>query len=161
MYAVTMCWPWVKFITGITELSTLQRLACLGTNRATRTSSTAAIEVLLRLPQLYLELEAEVREGIYRLCCSDNGSWKLMGTSMPTCLRAWRKKPSYRRGQIKWYCGMYVHNMSKHDNAAGRPATYYALTLLILSTSCSQSVLEEIRWKLYLHAQFKILSFSL
>jgi hypothetical protein len=80
---------------------------------------------------------------------------------MPKRLRAWRKKPSYRRGQIKWYWGIYVHNKSKYDNAAGRPATYYALTLLVLSTSCSQPVLEEIRWKLYLHAQFKILSFSL
>jgi hypothetical protein len=57
-------------------------------NRATRTSSTTAIEVLLRLPQLHLELEAEVREVIYRLCCSDNSSPNLTGTSMPKRLRA-------------------------------------------------------------------------
>jgi hypothetical protein len=39
-----------------------------------RTAPTVAIEVLLGLPPLHLQLEAEARAGIYRLYCSDK--WK-------------------------------------------------------------------------------------
>jgi hypothetical protein len=39
-----------------------------------RTSPTAALEILLGLPPLHLQLEAEARTGIYCLQCSDQ--WK-------------------------------------------------------------------------------------
>jgi hypothetical protein len=39
-------------------------MACLGITGAMKKSSTAAIEVLLGLPPLHLQLEAEAREGI-------------------------------------------------------------------------------------------------
>jgi plasmid maintenance system killer protein len=40
-----------------------------------RTAPTAAMEVLLGLPSLHLQVEAEVKVGNYRLRC--NGQWKL------------------------------------------------------------------------------------
>jgi hypothetical protein len=46
----------------------------LGIKRTTRTTPTAALEILLGLPPLSLQLEAEARAGIYRLQC--NKQWK-------------------------------------------------------------------------------------
>jgi hypothetical protein len=46
-------------------------LWCLGITGAMRTSPTAALEILLGLPSLQLQLEEEARAGIYRLQCSD------------------------------------------------------------------------------------------
>jgi hypothetical protein len=51
-YAATMWWFRIKFKT-----SKLQRMACLGILGAMRTATTAAMEVLLGLPPLYLQLE--------------------------------------------------------------------------------------------------------
>jgi hypothetical protein len=68
-YAATVWLPRVKFNRSRAELNKLQRLACLGITRAMRMAPTAAIEVFLRLPSLHLQLEAEVKAGIYRLCC--------------------------------------------------------------------------------------------
>jgi hypothetical protein len=58
---------------------------------------------------------------------------------------------------------IYMHtaqNKRKHNNATGRLATCSDLPLILLASS-SQSLREEIRWKLHLSAQFKSLSFSL
>jgi hypothetical protein len=49
-YGVTIWWPRVKFKTSQVELNRLQRMACLGITRAMRTAPTAAMEVLLGLP---------------------------------------------------------------------------------------------------------------
>jgi hypothetical protein len=46
-------------------------MACLDITGAMRTAPTAAIEVLLEVPQLHLQLEAEAKAGIYSLYCSD------------------------------------------------------------------------------------------
>jgi hypothetical protein len=49
-------------------------MASLGITGAMRTAPTAAMEVLLGLPPLRLQVEAEARIGNYRLHC--NGQWK-------------------------------------------------------------------------------------
>jgi hypothetical protein len=66
-YAATVWWPRVKFRTSRDELRKLQKMAWLGITGAMRTAPTAAIEVLLGLPHLHLQLEAEARAGIYRV----------------------------------------------------------------------------------------------
>jgi hypothetical protein len=47
----------------------------------------------------------------------------------------------------------YTQSKRKQDIAAGRPVTYIVLPL-ILSAGCSYSIVEEIRYKLYLCSQF-------
>jgi hypothetical protein len=47
-------------------------MACLGLTEAMKTASTAAMEVLLGLPPLHLQMEARI--GNYRLRC--NEQWK-------------------------------------------------------------------------------------
>jgi hypothetical protein len=73
-YATIVWWPRVKFKTSKAELSKLQTMACLGITGAMITAPTAAMEVLLGLLPLHLQLEAEAKTGIYRLYC--NNQWK-------------------------------------------------------------------------------------
>jgi hypothetical protein len=49
-------------------------MACLGIAGAMRTAATAAMEILLGLTALHLQVEAEARIGNYRLRCNDQ--WK-------------------------------------------------------------------------------------
>jgi hypothetical protein len=70
-YAAAIWWPRVKFKTSQAELGKLQRMACLGITGAMRTAPTAAMEVLLGLSPLYLQVEVEARIGNYRLRCND------------------------------------------------------------------------------------------
>jgi hypothetical protein len=58
-YAATVWWSGVKLRTNRAELSKLQRMPCLSITWTIRTAPTAAIEVLLGLPPLNLQLEAE------------------------------------------------------------------------------------------------------
>jgi hypothetical protein len=58
-YAVTVQWPGVRFKTSRAELSKLYRLTCFSTIEAMRTAPTIATEVLLGLPPMHLQLEAE------------------------------------------------------------------------------------------------------
>jgi hypothetical protein len=67
-YAATIWWPRVKLKTSQAELGKLQRMVCLGITGGMR---TAAMEVLLGLPPLHLQVEAEAKIGNYRLLCSD------------------------------------------------------------------------------------------
>jgi hypothetical protein len=67
-------WTRTKLKTSRVELSKLQRMACLGIIGPIRTASTTAMEVLLGLPPLCLQLEMKAKVGIYRLYCSDQ--WK-------------------------------------------------------------------------------------
>jgi hypothetical protein len=64
-YATTIWWPRVKLRTSQAELNKLQRMACLGITAAMRTAPIAAMEVLLGLPPLHLQVEAEARIGNY------------------------------------------------------------------------------------------------
>jgi hypothetical protein len=73
-YSITVWWPRVKLKASKAELGNLQRLACLSITGATRTTPTAALETLLGLPPLHLQLEAEARAGIYRLSATNNGN---------------------------------------------------------------------------------------
>jgi hypothetical protein len=61
----------VKLKTSQAEISKLQGMACLGITGAMRTAQIAAIEVLLGLPPLHLQVEAEAKAGNYRLHCND------------------------------------------------------------------------------------------
>jgi hypothetical protein len=49
-------------------------MACLGITGTMRTASTATMKVLLGLPPLHLQVEAEAKIGNYRLRCNDH--WK-------------------------------------------------------------------------------------
>jgi hypothetical protein len=73
-YAATVQWPRPKFKTGKAELSKLQRMACLGIKGAMRMTPTAAVEVLLGLLSLHLQLETQAKAGIYGLYC--NKQWE-------------------------------------------------------------------------------------
>jgi hypothetical protein len=86
-YAATVWWPRVKFKTSHAELSKLQRVACLGITGAIKTTPTAAMEVLLGLPPLYLQVEAEAMIGSYRLSC--NQQWKPKSEGFGHAHMAW------------------------------------------------------------------------
>jgi hypothetical protein len=58
-YAATVWWPRVNLKTSQAQLSKLQRMAYLGITGTMRTAPTAAMEVLLGLPPLHLQVEAE------------------------------------------------------------------------------------------------------
>jgi hypothetical protein len=64
-YAATIWWPRVKLKTSQVDLSKLQSKAYLGITGATRTAPTVAMEVLLGLPPLHFQVEAEARIGNY------------------------------------------------------------------------------------------------
>jgi hypothetical protein len=66
-YAVTIWWSSVKLKTSQVELSKLQGMACLGITGAMRTAPTSAMEVLLGLPPLHLQVKVEAKIGNYRL----------------------------------------------------------------------------------------------
>jgi hypothetical protein len=60
--------------TSRAKMSKLQRLACLGITDAIRTTPTAAVDVPLGLPPLWLKMKAEAQVGNYALMCSEE--WK-------------------------------------------------------------------------------------
>ncbi|XP_052737936.1 uncharacterized protein LOC128198145 [Bicyclus anynana] len=57
------------------KLSSLQRSACLLITGAMNTSPGAALDALLNLPPLFLYLEKEAREGMYRVICQKEVNW--------------------------------------------------------------------------------------
>jgi hypothetical protein len=62
---------------------------------------TAAMEVLLGLPPLYLQVEAEVRIGDYRLSCNDQLKSKSEGFGHSCLTEDMEKNPFYKWGLIK------------------------------------------------------------
>jgi hypothetical protein len=70
-YAATVWWPRVKLKTIQADLSKLQMMVCLGSTEAMRTTPTTAIEVLLGLPPLHLQVETKAESGNYRLRSND------------------------------------------------------------------------------------------
>jgi hypothetical protein len=60
-YAATIWWPRVRLETSEAELSKLQKMVCLGITGAIWTAPTAAMEVLLGLTPLHLQVKAEAR----------------------------------------------------------------------------------------------------
>jgi hypothetical protein len=63
----TVLWLRVRHNIGRTELSDLQRLACLATVGAIKVTPTAAMEALLGLFPLHVMIKVEAQVGTYRL----------------------------------------------------------------------------------------------
>jgi hypothetical protein len=78
-YSSTVWWLRVRYNVSRTELSKMQRLACLAITGAMKMTPTAAMEVLLGLHPLHVMTEAEAKAGIYRLIC--NQQWKPKSTN--------------------------------------------------------------------------------
>jgi hypothetical protein len=95
-YAVTVWRPRVKLKTSQADLSKLQRMAGLGITGGMRTGPTAAIEVLLVLPPLHLQVEAEAKAGNYRLDCNDQWKSKSEVFGHANMTQDMEKEPSYR-----------------------------------------------------------------
>jgi hypothetical protein len=62
-----MWWPWATYKTSKDKHNKLLRLASLVTTGATKTTSTAADNDLLRLLPLHLKMQAQTLAGIYKL----------------------------------------------------------------------------------------------
>jgi hypothetical protein len=77
-YVSTVWWPRVRYDVSRTELSKIQRLACLAITGGMKATPTAAMEVLLGLPPLHVMIEAEAQARIYRLMCDQQ--WKPKST---------------------------------------------------------------------------------
>jgi hypothetical protein len=92
-YAATVWWTRVKFKTSQAELSKLQRVACLGITGAIKTAPSAAMEVLLGLPPLHLQVEAESMIGSYRLHCNEQWKHKSEGFGHAHMARDVKKDP--------------------------------------------------------------------
>jgi hypothetical protein len=97
-YSSMVWWPRVRYYVSRTELSKIQRLACLAITGEMKMTPTAAMEVLLGLPPLHVMTEAEAQAGIYMLMC--NQQWKSKSTNFGHTknLGIWSTNPSYRWG---------------------------------------------------------------
>jgi hypothetical protein len=102
--------------TSQTELSNLQRVACLGITGAMRTAPAAAIEVLLELPPLHLQAEAEAKVGNCRLRCNDQWKPKSKGFGHAYMPQDMKMDPSHIWGLIKWYRDMFMITHSQSDS---------------------------------------------
>jgi hypothetical protein len=96
LYAATVWWPRVKLKISQVELSKLQRIVCLGITGTMRIAPTAAMEVLLGLPPLHLQVEADAKARNYRLRCSDQ--WKPKSEGFGHTYMTEGMNPSYRWG---------------------------------------------------------------
>lgn len=74
LFASVVWWPRVKLRTVQQQLSGVQRLACLAATGVMRTVPTAALETLLNLPPLHIQVEIEAKSVGYRIKQSD--LWK-------------------------------------------------------------------------------------
>ena len=66
-YGSTVWWPRFRYNVSRTELSDLQRLACLATTGVMKMTPTAAMEALLGLFPLHVMIKVEAQAGTYRL----------------------------------------------------------------------------------------------
>jgi hypothetical protein len=96
-----LCWPTVKLKTSHAELSKLQRMACLGITGAMRTAPTAAMEVLLGLPPVHLQVEAKAKIGNYRLRCNKQWKPKTEGFGHADITQNMEKEPILQMGSDK------------------------------------------------------------
>jgi hypothetical protein len=100
-YAATVCWARVKLKRIQADFSKLQKMACLGITAAMRTAPTAAIEVLLGLPPLQLQVRAEAKAGNYRLCCNDQQKPKSKDFGRAYMTQDMKKEPILQKGSDK------------------------------------------------------------
>jgi hypothetical protein len=73
-------------------------MACLGITGAMRKAPKAAMEVLLRLPQLHLQVEVEAKVGNYRLHYNDQWKPKLEGFGHAYMTHNMKKEPILEMG---------------------------------------------------------------
>ena len=66
-YASLVWWPGCQTARDMKTLSKIQRLACLGTTGAVRTTPTRAMEALFCLPPLELDVQGEAWMAAHRL----------------------------------------------------------------------------------------------
>jgi ribonuclease HI len=97
------------------ELSKLQRVACLGITGAIKTTPTAAMEVLLGLPPLHLQVEPEAMIGSYRLRCNEQWKPKSEGLGHAHMARDMEKEPILQRGSDKMILIHVYDNPSLSD----------------------------------------------
>jgi hypothetical protein len=76
-------------------------MACLGITGTMRTAPTAAMEVLLGLLPLHLQMEAEARIGNYRLRCNDQWKPKSEGFGHAYMIQDMKKEPILQMGSDK------------------------------------------------------------
>jgi hypothetical protein len=76
--ALTVWWQRGRYISRV-ELSVLQELAYLAVTGVMKMTPTAAVEILLGFPFLYVKTEAEVQARICKLMC--NQQWKLTSSN--------------------------------------------------------------------------------
>jgi hypothetical protein len=73
-------------------------MACLGITEAMRTAQVAAMEVLLGLPPLHQQVEAEAKIGNYRLRCNDQWKPKSEGFGRAYITQDMKKEPILQMG---------------------------------------------------------------
>jgi hypothetical protein len=76
-------------------------MAYLGITGAMRTTPTSAIEVLLALPPLHLQVAAEAKVGYYRLHCNDQWKPKSEGFEHAYMTQDMEKEPILQMGSDK------------------------------------------------------------
>jgi hypothetical protein len=76
-------------------------MACLGITGAMRTAATAAMEDLLGLPPLHLQVEAKARIGNYRLHCNNQWKPKSEGFGHAYMTQDMEKEPILQMGSDK------------------------------------------------------------
>jgi hypothetical protein len=76
-------------------------MACLGITGAMRSVQTAAMGILLGLPPLHLQVQAEAKIGNYRLHCSDQWKHKSEGFGHAYMTQGMKKEPILQMGSDK------------------------------------------------------------
>jgi hypothetical protein len=76
-------------------------MTCLRITGAIRTAPTAATDVLLGLPPLHLQMEAEASMGNYRLLCNDQWKPKSKGFGHAYMTQDMKKEPILQIGSDK------------------------------------------------------------
>jgi len=93
-YNLTVWWLRIRNNVSRTEISKLQRLACLDKTGVMEITPAAAMVVLLGLLPLHVMNEAEAQVRIYRL----------------TCTQQWRpKSTNFGNTKKSWYMGAQTH----------------------------------------------------
>jgi hypothetical protein len=76
-------------------------MACLGITGAMRTAPTAAMDNLLGLPPLHLQVESKARIGNYRLRCNDQLKHKSEGFAHEYMTQKMKIEPILKMGSDK------------------------------------------------------------
>jgi hypothetical protein len=97
------------------ELFKLQRMTCLGITRAMRAAPTAAMEVLLGLPTLHLQVEPKAKIGNYRLRCNEQWKQRSKDFGQVYVTQDMEKKPVLQMGSDKIILNHVYDKPSRSD----------------------------------------------